>query len=47
MGLDDLATGRGELGLVLGEAGAHLGRVTDELCAEALGVGPAGHLLLQ
>lgn len=43
---DDRAAGRGQLRLVLLEAGAHLRRLADELRAKRRGVGAAGHLLL-
>ena len=46
MRLDHRAAGRREFCLVLLEAGAHLRRLADELRAEALGIGAAGHLLL-
>src|ERR1700758_3841702 len=46
MGFDDRAARRGQLRLVLLEAGAHLRRLADELRAKRLGVGAAGHLLL-
>src|SRR6266581_4786791 len=43
MRFHDLATGHGEFGLVVAQAGVHLGRLADMLGAQRFGVAAAGH----